>query len=68
MTNYSYVRTIDFGYVPVRRNHTEGEVIGFVELSYNPKKPKEAYADIRADLRTNQPFAVILDENLNEVK
>ena len=65
---HSYVRTIDFGDVPVRRNHTEGDSIGFIELSANPKKPNEVYADIRADLRTNQPFAVILDAELNEVK
>ena len=63
-----YIKTIDFGYVPIRRNHTLGENIGFIELSYDPKKPNEAYADIRADLNTNQPFAVILDENFNEVK
>jgi hypothetical protein len=65
---HSYVSTIDFGDVPVRRNHTEGKIIGFIELSENPKKPNEVYADIRTDLRTNQPFAVILDAELNEVK
>jgi hypothetical protein len=68
MINHSYVRTIDFGDVQIRRNHTEGESIGFIELSTDPKKPNEVYADIRADLRTNQPFAVILDAELNEVK
>jgi hypothetical protein len=68
MINHSYVRTIDFGDVPVRRNHTLGDSIGFITLSGNPKKPNEVYADIRADLRTNQPFAVILDAELNEVK
>lgn len=25
------------------------------------------YADIRRDYRTNQPFAVLLDEELNEI-
>jgi hypothetical protein len=64
----SYVETIDFGCVPIRRNHTDGDSIGFIELSADPKKPNEVYADIRADLKTNQPFAVILDGNLNEVK
>jgi hypothetical protein len=63
-----YVETIDFGDVPIRRNYTEGESIGFIELSADPKKPNEVYADIRTDLRTNQPFAVILDAELNEVK
>ena len=63
-----YIRTIDFGYVPIRRRYTEGENIGFIELSADPKKPNEVYADIRADFRTNQPFAVILDAELNEVK
>jgi hypothetical protein len=64
----SYVETIDFGSVPIRRNYTEGESIGFIELSADPKKPNEVYADIRTDLRTNQPLAVILDTELNEVK
>ena len=68
MINHSYVRTIDFGNVPVRCNHTAGESIGFITLSGDPKKPNEVYADIRTDLRTNQPFAVILDAELNEVK
>lgn len=63
-----YIKTIDFGYVPIRRNHTLGENIGFITLSGNPKKPNEVYVDIRTDLRTNQPFAVILDAELNEVK
>jgi hypothetical protein len=63
-----YVETIDFGSVPIRRNYTGGDSIGFIELSADPKKPNEVYADIRADLRTNQPFAVILDAELNEVK
>jgi hypothetical protein len=65
---HSYIETIDFGCVPIRRNHTDGDSIGFVELSADPKKPNEVYADIRTDLRTNQPFAVILDAELNEVK
>jgi hypothetical protein len=64
----SYVETIDFGCVPIRHNHTDGDSIGFIELSADPKKPNEVYADIRTDLRTNQPFAVILDAELNEVK
>ena len=68
MINHSYVRTIDFGDVSVRRSHTLGDSIGFITLSGNPKKPNEVYADIRTDLRTNQPFAVILDAELNEVK
>ena len=66
MINNSFVKTIDFGYVPVRRRFTDGEEIGFVELSDNGTN--EAYASIRADYKTNQPFAVLLDDDLNELK
>ena len=67
MTHTAYVKTIDFGEVPIRKTHTEGFSMMIVDLSYNPKHPKEAYADIRRDWSTNQPFAVLLDENLEEV-
>ena len=56
MVNKSYVRTLDFGYVPVRRNFTDGEEMAWIELS------DKGYASIRTDPRTNQPFAVIFDE------
>lgn len=62
MTNNSYVKTIDFGDVPVRKTHNDGRVEAWIELS------GEGYAEIRTDYNTNQPFAVLFDENLNEIK
>lgn len=67
MLNYRYVRTLDFGDVVIRKTHTAGISQKIIDLSYNPEYPREYYADIRTDLRTNQPFAVLLDENLEEV-
>ena len=61
MKHTAYVKTIDFGYVPIRKTHTEGFSMMIVELS------DFGYADIRRDYRTNQPFAVLLDEELNEI-
>ena len=67
MTHTAYVRTIDFGYVPIRRTHTEGVEQKIIDLSYDERHPNEAYAAIRLDFRTNQPFAVLLDGELNEI-
>lgn len=61
-----YVDTIDFGRVPVRKNFTEGIEQAVIDLADNGTN--ECYASIRYDYRTNQPFAVLLDEDLNEIK
>lgn len=67
MAHTSYVRTIDFGYVPIRKTHTDGQEMALINLSYDDRHPKEVYASIRTDFRTNQPFAVLLDDDLQEV-
>lgn len=67
MKRTQYVKTIDFGYVPIRKTHTDGVEQKIIDLSYDEKHPEEAYAAIRLDFRTNQPFAVLLDEELNEI-
>ena len=61
MQRTNYVRTIDFGNVPIRKNFTEGEEQAGIELS------DSGYASIRLDPRTNQPFAVLFDENCNQL-
>ena len=61
MQRTSYVRTIDFGEVPIRRTYTEGEEQVWIELS------DSGFASIRLDSRTNQPFAVLFDENCNQL-
>ena len=61
MKKTNYVRTIDFGEVPIRRTYTEGEEQVWIELS------DSGYASIRLDPRTNQPFAVLFDENCNQL-
>lgn len=57
----SYVRTIDFGEVPIRRNFTDGEELAWIELS------GPGFASIRLDPRTNQPFAVLFDADCNQI-
>ena len=57
----SYVRTIDFGEVPIRRNFTDGEELAWIELSGS------GFASIRLDPRTNQPFAVLFDDDCNQI-
>ena len=59
------VKTIDFGEVPIRRTHTEGKHYADIELSDNGTE--EAFAEIRIDYRTNQPFAVLFDGNWNQL-
>lgn len=53
------ILTIDFGEVPIRRTHTIGETIAEIELSDG------TFADVRRDYRTNQPFAVMLDDEVH---
>lgn len=67
MKNTQYVRTLDFGLVPIRKTHTEGVIQKVIDLSYDPTHPTEFYAYIKTDFRTNQPFAVLADENMNEI-
>ena len=63
--NTNFVTTIDFGDVPIRKTHTEGKHYADIELSDNGTN--EAFAEIRIDDRTNQPFAVLFDENWNQL-
>lgn len=67
MTNNNFVRTIDFGDVPIRKNplYTDGRHMADIELSDNGTN--ECFAEIRADYTTNQPFAVLFDENWNQL-
>lgn len=59
--NRANIRTLDFGLVPIRKTHKIGRFLAFIELA------DEGYAEIRADYDTDQPFAVLLDEELNEI-
>lgn len=54
-----YIETLNFGYVPIRKTHTEGRHYADIELSDGDN------AEIRVDYRTNQPFAVLFDGNWN---
>ena len=51
------IMTLDFGSVPVRRTYTDGTWLQDIELS------QEGFAEIRKDGKTQQPFAVLFDEN-----
>jgi hypothetical protein len=62
MNNNSFVNTLDFGYVPVRKTHNDGRYEAWIELS------DSGFAEIRSDYTTNQPFAVLFDDNMNEIK
>ena len=55
-----HVETIDFGRVPIRKTHTDGRWCADVELA-NDGTDEAYFAEIRADYRTNQPFAVLFD-------
>lgn len=60
-----YINTIDFGRVPIRRTHTDGKHYADIELVDNGTE--EAFAEIRVDYKTNQPFAVLFDGNWNQL-
>lgn len=61
MINTNCVKTLDFGEVPIRKNFTEGQEYAWIELS------DHGYASIRIDPKTNQPFAVLFDEDGNQI-
>ena len=63
--NTEYVNTLDFGYVPIRKTHTEGKSQQWITLSDNGTN--EAYAEIRLDYQTNQPFAVLFDKDCKQI-
>ena len=60
-----FVDTIDFGRVPIRRTHTDGKHYADIELSDNGTE--EAFAEIRIDDNTNQPFAVLFDSEWKQL-
>ena len=42
--NTEYVNTLDFGYVPIRKTHTEGKVMNdFYDLSGNNRYPDDSH-------------------------
>lgn len=55
------ISTISYGVLPIRRTHMEGKRIDLIELAIS------GYAEIRIDTMTQQPFAVLLDDNFQEV-
>lgn len=55
------IRTIDFGDVAIRKTFKEGRAIATIEIAGG------GFAEIRLDNKTNQPFAVLFDENWNEM-
>ncbi len=59
------VKTIDFGNVPIRKTHTEGRHYADIELAADGTKA--AFAEIRVDYSTNQPFAVLFDGDWNQL-
>lgn len=61
----TFVETIDFGMVPIRRTHTEGRHCADIELADDGTNA--AFAEIRIDDRTNQPFAVLFDGDWNQL-
>ena len=63
--NTEYVNTLDFGYVPIRKTHTEVKSQQWFILSYN--WTNEVYAEIRLDYQTNQPFAVLFDKDCKQI-
>lgn len=56
-----FVRTLDFGDVVIRRRFTDGMFLANIELSDG------THAEIRTDFRSNQPFAVLFDEDWNPI-
>lgn len=62
---YSFIETIDFGFVPVRRRFTDGRHYQDIEIT--PNNGLECFAEIRTDYSTNQPFAVLFDKDWNQI-
>jgi hypothetical protein len=60
MTNNNFIKTLDFGFVPIRKTHKEGRLLANIELT-------DGNAEVRADYKTEQPFAVLFDDNWNEI-
>lgn len=50
------VKTLDFGYIPIRKTHTQGETLQFIELCDG------TMGEIKLDYNTNQPFIVLYEE------
>jgi hypothetical protein len=61
MRRDNFVSTINFGDVVIRHTYTEGIEIGWIEISGG------GFASIRTDYKTNQPFAVLFDDELNQL-
>ena len=56
-----YIKTVDFGTVPVRQHHCYGNHLADIDLT------EGGFAEIRSDVQTNQPFAVLFDKEWNQI-
>ncbi len=61
----AYIETIDFGSVPIRKTFTDGAHMKDIELS--SCEDRASFAEVRRDYTTNQPFAVLFDENWEQI-
>lgn len=61
MENNNFINTLDFGQVPIRKTHTDGEEMSWITLS------QKGYASVRKDSETNQPFAVLFNDDLEQI-
>lgn len=59
------IKTIDFGVIPIRKNFIEGKELTIIDLS--SQDDNIAFASIRTDIITQQPFAVLLNDELEVV-
>lgn len=58
--------TIDFGRVPIRKTYTDGRYYASIEII--SCDTRECFAEIRVDYGTNQPFAVLFDEDWQQIQ
>lgn len=62
----TYIKTLDFGIVPIRKRFTDGNYYASIDLSYR-ESDIACFAEIRMDYRTNQLFAVLFDKDWNQI-
>lgn len=66
MENNSYIKTIDFGYVPIRKTYNDG--VHYQDITIDSYNDNECFGEIRIDFGTQQPFVVLFDNNWNEIR
>lgn len=62
-----YINTLDYGRVPVKREGKDIDSVKITTIDLADYGDEAEFASIWKDLKTNEIYALLLDDNLKEI-